>query len=217
MLLTDEINTLLEAKQVELVNIIHKMREDVEPRLIKNIEARLLKQAKDMLAKIKKEGITSIRLYNTQNKSTPIDNNVFMGMIDNGDIPMTYRVTPANAKLKKDHKAWANRWAVRQAGEIVDKFVFKASQKLDGIIVKVGNPKNYKLESFVKDGVLNTHINLEWPSKARFEFRTQIVYGWSVNSKMFSKYPGTFHNVIKGDGSKMKKASEKKMVDTFTV
>lgn len=217
MKLTEQINDLLEAKMVDLDSVVSKMRKDVEPKLIKDIESRIIKQAKDMLAKIKKENITSVQMYNMQNKWDKLDSEIFLGMIDNGDIPRTMRVKPEKASLKKEHKEYAKKRAERDGGEILDKFVFKANQKLEKVILNVGNPKSYKMESFVSGGVLNTVINMEWKSGAKFQFRTQIVYGMSVNGKWFAKYPGTFHDVVLGDGSKMKKASEKKMLDQFRV
>lgn len=204
---------IIEATKDGNINkLMQDIRDKVEPDLIKAFIKGYLDKAEKQIKLIKKENITNSTKWDYENKYNKLD---MIGLIDTGGPGSI--VEPENTKLHKDAKSKAERMAKSNVSGILAKFEAKGYDKLSKIVDRVGSPSKTSFTTSIAGNTLQSDIKVEFKSGAKFTFRTQIVYGMSDSGKWFARYPGTFHDAITGDGSKIKKASLAKMEKEFNV
>jgi hypothetical protein len=204
---------IIEATKDGNVNkLMQDIRDKVEPDLIKAFTNGYLDKAKEQVKLIKDKGITNTTKWDYENKYNKLD---MLSLIDTGS-PSAF-INPDDAKIHKDADKKAEKMAKSQVSGILAKFETKGYDKLSKIVDRVGAPDKMDFTTSISGNTLQSDIKVSWKSGAKFTFRTQIVYGITDGGKWFAKYPGTFHDAVTGDGTKIKKASLAKMEKEFNV
>jgi len=145
------------------------------------------------------------------------DSNPFGFMILQRVTKRTGRYGEETFDLNDNYKEYLDKEAQKMSQDMMDKFVYKNTQKLAEILVKKGGLKEVQLRDARTDsGTIEGTLRLEFKDGSSFIVTSGLVWSWSKHGKQFTRYPTTFHNVIYSDGSKMHgRASEARMKDEF--
>jgi hypothetical protein len=106
--------------------------------------------------------------------------------------------------------------AAKRADAIREHFVYKNLEKIDSILESKGDFDAIKIIGrTVSLGGLEGSFLLTFKDGARFEITNSVVYSVSKLGNPFLRFPLTFHNVVFGNGTRMKMPSEEKMNAEF--
>jgi hypothetical protein len=106
--------------------------------------------------------------------------------------------------------------ALKRAKMIREHFVYKNLEKIDSILEAKGDFDTIKIIGHsVSLAGLEGSFLLTFKDGARFEVTNSVVYSVSKLGKGFLRFPLTFHNVVFGNGTRMKQPSEEKMNKEF--
>lgn len=118
--------------------------------------------------------------------------------------------------VRDDAAARIATMATKLADEVRENFVVKNLKKLDSIIERKGDLAEAKVvgKDISMQGLEGT-LRFTFQDGAAFTCRNSVVFAYSVHGTPFQRFPLTFHDVTKSDGSKMKNPSEEKMNTEF--
>lgn len=106
--------------------------------------------------------------------------------------------------------------ATKRANNIRENFVYKNLEKIDSILEAKGD---FGAISIIGRSVslsgLEGSFKLTFKDGASFEITNSVVYSVSTLGTPFLRFPLTFHNVVFGNGERMKQPSEEKMNAEF--
>ncbi len=159
--------------------------------------------------------------YNPENEKTHpreyFQNDHFRGMI-------IQRVTTREGyhynsilKLNDDYDEYLQKEAKQITKQMIDRFVYKNTQKLAEILTHKNNLKTVTLRGAdTSRGTIEGTLGLAFKDDSSFIVHSKLVFSYSVKGTPFSRYPTTFHNVVFPDGTRMTgRASEARMKDEF--
>lgn len=119
--------------------------------------------------------------------------------------------------LKSNWKAEAKDLAMKEAEDILAKFVSKSTEKLGTLVGRKNNLKTIKvIDAKATGGQVWCDLALAFEDASSFTVETKAVYSYSKYGKLFLRFPTTFHNVKLPDGSRMSNPSEERMDTVFT-
>lgn len=129
----------------------------------------------------------------------------------------TGRYLDQEFELNPDYKTYLEKEATNITQDMINKFVYKNTQKLAEILVLKGGLKTVTLQHASTDsGTIEGTLSLKFKDGSSFIVTSGLVWSWSKHGKQFTRYPTTFHNVIFPDGTRMHgRASEARMKDEF--
>lgn len=121
----------------------------------------------------------------------------------------------------KDAKARIKEAAKKDREEVEKSFLHKNIRKISAILdTKPGGltkvvPDEHTIHMQNGYGRIEAGLRFEFTDKAHFNVVTKIIHNRSARGLRFPQYPTTFHDVVRGDGSKLASPSEEKMVKDF--
>lgn len=159
-------------------------------------------------------------------------------VVDTQDKARNFRMTPERAQFNQLYHALASilhkvfnkardglspgsdaiiaEEAKREADRIRNFFVYKNLSKIASIVDGKGGFETITTASFdVSLSGLEGAFTIRFEDGAWFNFQNSVVYAVSNRGKHFVRFPLTFHDAYKADGTKIKNPSEKKMNEEF--
>lgn len=109
-------------------------------------------------------------------------------------------------EIRPDAVEFLTALARNEAESAYTSFINKNAEKLEAIIA--GRVKTYGVRLY---GSLEGSMKFVLTDGGSFEVRFSIVHGYSSLGNHFYRYPTTFHNAVRGDGTRIKTPSEKKL------
>jgi hypothetical protein len=133
-----------------------------------------------------------------------------------GQDPFVYQLIDRNNERNDNADELIAAEAIKRADTIREHFVYKNLEKIDSILEAKGDFDAITIIGrSVSLGGLEGSFLLTFKDGARFEVTNSVVYSVSIHGKGFLRFPLTFHNVVFGNGTRMKQPSEEKMNTEF--
>ena len=118
--------------------------------------------------------------------------------------------------LRKDWKEVIKKEAEEEATNVRDQFINKNTAKLSSIVGNKGDLTEVtSIEARSSRGVIEGEMHLAFKDGAQFNVRNKVVSVVNAHGTFFYRFPTTFHDIVKSDGAKFKRMSEKQMNEEF--
>lgn len=125
-------------------------------------------------------------------------------------------VTFKRVTLKADAVAITEAFALKDAEQTRDNFIYKNLVKLDSVLEAKGDFAGIEVVGYeVSLGSLEGTLRLTFKDGAAFTVTNKVVGVVNSHGTSFDRFPLTFHNVFLGNGSKMGRPSEERMNTVF--
>jgi hypothetical protein len=137
-------------------------------------------------------------------------------IVENGERPTYSGFDFREERLVADHEAVIAKATQDVCDDIRDTFVYKNLAKIDSILEAKGDFEKIEINGYdVSLSGLEGTLRLTFKDSAAFTIKNSVVYVVNSYGTKFFRWPLTFHNVIKSDGTAMKQPSEEKMNTEF--
>lgn len=114
--------------------------------------------------------------------------------------------------LRSDAKQIAQKMAEAQVKDIVDRYLFKNTNKIGSVVEAKGGLEKVKVAHGNLAGWgFNGELICLFSDGAQFTVRNKVVVKVSMRGKWFNQFPTTFHDIIWADGNRSSMLSEKQM------
>lgn len=209
----DLLTSITEAARADLVTLFQNRFQRYVDRFM---EAQAECKAMEPAARKKKypHGCTPYDLY--RNRQSGRMNMEAYEVVEACTKVIGYGGRDSERAVREDAAARIATMATKLADEVRENFVTKNLKKLDSIIERKGDLDEAKVvgKDISMQGLEGT-LRFTFKDGAAFTCRNSVVFAYSVHGTPFQRFPLTFHDVTKSDGSKMKSPSEEKMNTEF--
>lgn len=105
-----------------------------------------------------------------------------------------------NGEILPDAQDSMKKMATDSAQLVVDKYVFKQTAKLAGIVEKMGKIDAIQLNIGTDGGNIEGKMKLAFNDGRSFDLNSQVVISVNSNGTWYERYPSTFHNITEKNG-----------------
>jgi hypothetical protein len=186
-----------------LHRVLTEIVDEANTNLTNKIGNNLINAASKQIAYIQENHIHSIQTDKRFN--SPI---VQWGRAKNS-FTIDYKYT----KFKDDYEEYTERYASYTAQSITDKFRHKLIEKCQPILDKNPNIIGIYVMNVSYNNGIDVELFFKWHDK-QFTVVSQLVHVMG-QTKDFTRYPTTFHNVILSNDRHLNKPSQEKMIEFF--
>lgn len=109
---------------------------------------------------------------------------------------------------------WIDDESTASANQVVSHFVAKVTSKVAGLLVKKNCLKSVSLSGGyynIRNGIIEAALSFTFTDGSLFTLDSKVEYAYSVNGKLFLRFPSRFSLAIDSNGDKIKSVCEEAM------